>query len=176
MVAVSVDATRRRVALAPASEGATAGSEDRATGPVVGAIVKATVEKIENPRHVRRHEAALAEAQRAGRKARARAIHAKVVNARRHHLHEVTTRLVRENRLIVVGKVSPAKLARTRMAKSVLDAGRSKLRGMLRYKAMRHGAEYVEADELWSSQVCSACGARGGPKGFAQLGVRSWVC
>lgn len=135
-----------------------------------------TGEKIENPRHVRRHEAALAKAQRAGRKARARAIHAKIVDARRHHLHEVTTRLVRENRLIVVGNVSPAKLARTRMAKSVLDAGWSKLRGMLRYKAMRHGAEYVEADERWSSQLCSACGARGGPKGIAQLGVRSWVC
>jgi putative transposase len=84
---------------------------------------------------------------------------------------------VRENRRIVVGNVSAAKLAKTRMAKSVLDAGWSKLRGMLRYKvAMRRGAEYVEADERYSSQVCSACGARSGPKGIVHLGVRDWEC
>lgn len=135
-----------------------------------------TGEKIENPRHLRRHEAALARAQRAGRKKRARAIHTRIKNARRHHLHQVTTRLVRENRRIVVGNVSAAKLARTRMVKSVLDAAWSTLRQQLRYKAMAHGAEYVEADERWSSRLCSACGARSGPKGIAQLGVRDWVC
>jgi IS605 OrfB family transposase len=135
-----------------------------------------TGEKIENPRHLRRHEVALAKAQRAGRKKRARAIHAKIKNARRHHLHQITTRLVRENRRIVVGDVSAAKLARTRMAKSVLDAGWSTLRHQLRYKAIGHGAEYVEADERWSSQVCSACYARSGPRGLKDLGVREWDC
>lgn len=135
-----------------------------------------TGDKIENPRHIRRHEESLAKAQRSGRKDRARAIHAKIANCRRHYLHEVTTRLVRGNRLIVVGNVSAAKLARTRMAKSVLDAGWSALRGMLHYKAMRHGASYVEADERWSSQVCSACGARSGPRGLKDLAVREWGC
>jgi IS605 OrfB family transposase len=156
--------------------------ECEATGEVgidLGLATLATLstgEKIENPRHVRRHEEALAKAQRAGNKRRAKAIHAKIANCRRHHLHEVTTRLVRAHRRIVVGNVSAAKLARTRMAKSVLDAGWSKLRGMLRYKAMMLGAEYVEVDERYSSQDCSACGTRGGPKGREALSVRSWVC
>src|SRR3954451_10426795 len=46
-----------------------------------------TGRKIENPRHIRRHEEALAKAQRAGNKRRARAIHAKIANCRRDYLH-----------------------------------------------------------------------------------------
>jgi enoyl-CoA hydratase/carnithine racemase len=157
--------------------------DDRGTGEVgidLGLSTLATLstgEKIENPRHIRRHEEVLAKAQRAGNKRRARAIHAKIANCRRHNLHEVTTHFARSYRRVVVGNVSAARLARTRMAKSVLDAGWSKLRTMLRYKlAMRRGAEYAEADERYSSQVCSACGARSGPKGIAHLGVRTWEC
>jgi putative transposase len=132
--------------------------------------------KIENLRHYRKYQRALAKAQRARNKGRAKAIHAKVVNGRRHHLHEQSTKLVRENSLIVVGDVNAGKLTQTRMAKSVLDASWSGFRSMLRYKAMRHGARYVEADERGSSVTCSACGARGGPKGIAGLRVRDWVC
>lgn|SRR6185437_5053128 len=45
-----------------------------------------------------------------------------------------------------------------------------------RYKARRHGAEYIEVDERFTTQVCSGCGAVSGPKGIADLGVREWVC
>lgn len=135
-----------------------------------------TGEKIENPRHLARLAEKLAVAQRAGRKRRARAIHAKIANARRHHLHQVSARLVRENRRIIVGNVNASGLARTRLAKSVLDASWSQLRFQLRYKAIRHGAEYIEADERLTTQVCSGCGAVSGPKGIADLGVRDWVC
>lgn len=132
--------------------------------------------KIENLRHYRKYERALGKAQRARNKGRAKAIHAKVVNARRHHLHEQSTRLVRENKLIVCGDVNAKTLAQTTMAKSVLDASWSGFRTMLRYKAIRHGAVYIEAGERGSSVTCSACGARGGPKGIAGLRVREWVC
>jgi putative transposase len=135
-------------------------------------------QKIPALRHYRQYEAALAVAQRARRKPRVRAIHAKIANARRHHLHEQSTRIARENSLIVVGDVNAARLAKTKMAKSVLDAGWSSFRDMLRYKARRHGAVFIEADERYSSQVCSACGSlpTSRPKGIADLGVRRWVC
>ena len=126
--------------------------------------------------HYRRYQAALATASRANNTRRVRAIHAKIANARRHHLHEQSTRITRENALIVVGNVNAAKLTQTRMAKSVLDAGWSMFRNQLRYKASRHGARYVEADERWTSQLCSVCGCVGGPKGIAQLGMRHWTC
>lgn len=129
-------------------------------------------------RHYRKYEVALGVAQRARNKRRERAIHAKIANARRHHLHEQSTRIVRENRLIVVGNVNAEKLKKTRMAKSVSDAGWSAFRHMLRYKASRHGAVFIEADERFTSQTCSACGTipASSPKGMGALGIRRWDC
>ncbi len=136
-----------------------------------------TGEKVENPRHLRKSAAKLARAQRAGRKRLARKVHRKVAAQRRHFLHETSTRIARTNALVCVGDVNSAALARTGMAKSVLDAGWSAFRSMLRYKtAMRHGARFVETNERHSTQTCSSCGARGGPKGLKGLRVRSWEC
>jgi transposase len=136
-----------------------------------------TGEKIRNPRHVRKAATKLAQAQRAGRKKLARKIHRKVAAQRRHFLHVTSTHIVRANALICVGDVNSAALARTRMAKSVLDAGWSAFRSMLRYKtAMRHGAQFVDTNERYSSQACSDCGTISGPKGLKGLGVRNWVC
>lgn len=127
-------------------------------------------------RHYRKYERALAAAQRAGNRKRVKAIHAKIANARKDHIHKATARIAADNRLIVVGNVNAAQMARTRMAKSVLDASWASFRSALRYKASRHGATYIEADERWTSQLCSTCGARCGPKGIAQLGIREWTC
>ena len=135
-------------------------------------------EKVPALRHYRQYEAVLGIAQRAGNKRRVRAIHAKIANARRHHLHEQSTRIARGNRLIVVGDVSASKLAKTTMAKSVLDAGWASFRHMLRYKAARRQAVYVDVSERYSSQTCSSCGflPPERPIGIAGLGIRSWVC
>jgi putative transposase len=83
---------------------------------------------------------------------------------------------VREFDYIAVGNVNAAGLAKTRLAKSVLDAGWSSFRGMLRYKALAHGAWYEEVNESFSSRDCSSCQAKTGPKGIAELGIRSWIC
>jgi IS605 OrfB family transposase len=134
---------------------------------------------IENPRIFRKYEADLAVAQRAGNKKRAKAIHAKITNARKDFLHKESTRLVRTYGRIVVGNVNSGKLAKTRMAKSVLDAGWSSFRNMLSYKAIGRGGEYVEVDERNSTQACSSCGSLSSttrPKGIAGLQIRSWEC
>lgn len=134
--------------------------------------------KIPALRHYRRYQSELATAQRANNRKRVRAIHAKITNSRRHHLHEQSTRIARENSTIVVGNVNAASLAKTKMAKSVLDAGWSAFRSMLRYKAARRQAVYIEADERYSSQTCSACGTipASSPKGMGALGIRHWEC
>ena len=134
--------------------------------------------KIENPRHLRQYAERLAVAQRSGNKKRARAIHTKIDNVRKDFLHKASASLVAENRLIVVGNVSSSKLAKTKMAKSVLDAGWSMFRNQLRYKASRHGVVYVEADERNTSQTCSSCGSLPPerPRGIAGLGIRRWEC
>jgi putative transposase len=145
----------------------------------LGLITLATLSdghKIENPRHFKKYQRILAEAQRAGKRRRVQAIHSKIANARRHYLHVVSTKLARENRLIVVGNVVARSLPYRSQRKSAIDASWSQFRSQLRYKASRHGARYIETDETGTSASCSACGARSGPTGPMGLRIRAWVC
>ena len=93
-------------------------------------------------------------------------------------MHKLSHRIVREFDYIAVGDVNAAALARTKMAKAVLEASWSTFRSMLAYKAVKHGAWYEEVDERFSSQVCSNCGSLpdSRPNGIADLGIRQWVC
>jgi putative transposase len=43
-------------------------------------------------------------------------------------------------------------------------------------KTIAHGAWYEEVNESFSSRVCSSCASETGPKGVAELGIRSWTC
>lgn len=124
----------------------------------------------------RQHEDALAMAQRARKKKRIKAIHAKIANCRKDWTHKTTTEIVNRATLIAVGDVSSTKLAKTRMAKSTYDAGWGQLRACLQYKAKRLGVLYGEVNESYSSVTCSACDARTGPSGLSALGVRVWTC
>lgn len=135
-----------------------------------------TGEKIAAPQFFRKAQEKLAKAQRARKKQLARRIHGKVANQRRDFLHKVTTNIVRRHDAIYVGNVSSSKLAKTRMAKSVLDAGWSSLRNMLAYKSVANGARYKEVNEAYSTQTCSDCGVVGGPKGRKGLVIRRWQC
>ena len=62
------------------------------------------------------------------------------------------------------------------MAKSVLDAGWGMFRTMLRYKCDDAGVWFEEVSEAYSTQTCSCCQSRTGPKGVAGLGIREWAC
>ena len=138
-----------------------------------------TGEKIEAPRLYRASEEKLGTAQRARKTPkRVRNIHAKVANRRRDFLHKASAKIAKEFGLIVVGDVSPSKIAKTSMAKSVLDAGWSDFKRFLSYKSIRNGGRTLEVSERFSSQVCSACGAMppSRPKGIADLGKRAWRC
>ena len=133
-------------------------------------------EKLPAPRFYRDLEGKLAIAQRAAKRSRVRAIHAKIANRRRDGLHKFSTRLVRQHSGIFVGNVSAPAFIKTRQAKSVLDAGWSTFRTMLRYKCDFAGVAFAEINEAFSTQTCSACSARSGPKGIAGLGIRAWIC
>ena len=47
---------------------------------------------------------------------------------------------------------------------------------MLRYKCDDAGVWLKEVKESYSTQECSTCGERSGPKGLEGLGVRQWTC
>ena len=134
--------------------------------------------KLQSKQFYRELEAQLGLAQRARKKHRVKAIHAKIKNRRLNHLHQFTTRLVKENALIVVGNASSSKLAKTKMAKSVLDAGWHILKTQLDYKSKAMQAVFIEVNESYTTQVCSCCGclSSNSPKGRAGLGIREWSC
>ena len=121
-------------------------------------------------------EPQLAIAQRANKTKRVRSIHAKIANRRKDFSHKLSTKQVAKHLAIFVGDVNAQALTQTKMAKSVLDAGWSSYRAMLKYKCDDAGVWFKIVDERYSTQECCKSHARTGPKGLAGLSVRSWSC
>ena len=142
--------------------------------------------KVASPKFLRRAERNLRKAQKAlsrkvkgssnRNKARIKVArqHAKVADSRRDWQHKLSTEIIRDNQAVYVEDLCVAGLGRTRLAKSVHDAGWSAFTSMLEYKARRHGRTFIRTGR-WepTSQVCSACGVKDGPK---PLSVREWTC
>ncbi|WP_217383122.1 RNA-guided endonuclease TnpB family protein [Streptomyces sp. NK08203] len=142
--------------------------------------------KIESPKFLRRAEKKLGRMQRSlsrkekGSKNRAKARakvarqHAKVGDRRRDWHHKESTRVIRENQAVYVEDLLVSGLGRTRLAKSVHDAGWAQFLTMLEYKAALYGRTFAKVGRAFpSSQVCSVCGLRDGPK---PLHIREWMC
>ncbi|TLF77352.1 RNA-guided endonuclease InsQ/TnpB family protein [Nocardia cyriacigeorgica] len=141
---------------------------------------------IDSPKFLRRAERKLRKAQQAmsrkekGSNNRAKArvriakAHATVADTRRDWAHKQSTAIIRENQAVFVEDLCVAGLARTRLAKSVHDAGWAMFTRMLEEKAARYGRTFAKVDRFYpSSQLCSACGMLDGPK---PLSVREWQC
>lgn len=162
---------------------------DRETGIDVGLASLAVCSDgmvIPNPRFLRKAQRRLRKAQRAlcrkkkGSRNRARArhrvavLHRKVRETRLDHAHKTALALVRDNQAVYCEDIAVAGLARTRMARSVHDAGWSTLLRLVEEKAAYHGRYFAKVGRFEpTSQVCSACGVRDGPK---PLPVREWQC
>lgn len=142
--------------------------------------------KIGSPKLFRRAEKKLRRAQQnLSRKAKGSAnrrkavvkvarAHARTADARRDFHHKLSTTIIRENQAVYVEDLAVNGLGRTRLAKSVHDAGWSTFVGMLEYKATRYGRTFARVHRFFpSSQLCSACGFKDGPK---PLEVRAWTC
>ena len=113
-----------------------------------------------------------------GKQARTKALHAKIANQRKDMLHKFSTALVRNNAAIFVGDAASAKLVKSKMAKSTLDAGWSSLKTMLEYKSHQAGIVFEVVNESYTTQTCSCCGSipASSPKGRAGLRIREWTC
>ena len=118
----------------------------------------------------------LAMAQRRGHKRQAKRIHRAIANRRKDALHKFSRRLVDQYQTIVIGDVSSAKLAKTRMAKSVLDSGWGMLKQFVQCKGQQAGRTVEVVSERNTTRACSGCGALTGPAGRTGLVVRQWVC
>jgi putative transposase len=100
--------------------------------------------------------------------------HARVADTRRDWQHKLSTSIIRDNQAVYVEDLCVAGLGRTRLAKSVHDAGWASFTGMLEYKAARYGRTFARVDRFFpSTRMCCDCG-RVNEK--MALDVRAWDC
>ncbi|MGW6424467.1 RNA-guided endonuclease InsQ/TnpB family protein [Nocardia sp. NPDC055053] len=141
---------------------------------------------VASPKFLRRAERKLRKAQQSlsrkeeGSKNRAKArvlvakAHARVADTRRDWVHKHSTAIIRDNQAVYVEDLCVKGLARTRLAKSVHDAGWGMFTRMLEEKAARYGRHFARVDRWFpSTRTCSACGVVGEKK---PLQVREWTC
>jgi putative transposase len=144
-------------------------------------------ERIANPRHLARKARNLARyqrrlarcqkgsANRAKAAAKVASVHRKVRHARRDFLHRASTRLVRENDMIVIEDLAVRNMVRNRhLARAISDCGWGEFRRQLAYKCERYGRDLVVLGRWYpSSKTCSACGYL---LAELSLGTRQWTC
>jgi len=145
-------------------------------------------EHISNPGHLRKYENKLAKLQkRLARKEKdsnnwhklkqkiAR-VHAKIKNLRKDFLHKLSTRLTKENQLLILEDLNiKGMLKNSRLAKHISDCGWNIFTTMLEYKGGWYDCLIHKIDRFFaSSQTCSECGTKN-PQ-VKDLSVREWMC
>ncbi|MEV4705252.1 transposase [Actinoplanes sp. NPDC049316] len=100
--------------------------------------------------------------------------HARVADTRRDWQHKLSTRIIRDNQAVYVEDLCVVGLARTRLAKSVHDAGWATFIAMVAYKAARYGRSFAKVGRFFpSTRMCSDCGRI---NERMALNVRAWDC
>lgn len=102
-------------------------------------------------------------------------LHARITDRRKDTMHKLSTRLVRENQVIVVEDLNIAGMVKNRcLSRVVSDAGWGILLGMLVYKSDWYGRELVKIDRFFpSSKTCHCCGH---VLDSLPLSIRKWIC
>ncbi|MFF4859520.1 RNA-guided endonuclease InsQ/TnpB family protein [Streptomyces rubiginosohelvolus] len=175
------------------------GGAPKAVGLDLGLAALVTLdygEKVDHPRLLKKYGAKLADLQRGlhrkqrGSRNREKArqeiarLYALIGDVRRDALDQLTTRLARENQVLVVEDLAVASLVRSPKGKgrrrkaalnrAILDASWGTLLRLLQYKCAWYGRTLVLVDRFFpSTRRCSACEVIG-PK--LDLAVRGWSC
>ncbi|MFD3942884.1 RNA-guided endonuclease InsQ/TnpB family protein [Streptomyces sp. NPDC058579] len=175
------------------------GSEPKAVGLDLGLAALVTLDDgsvLEHPRLLKKYGEELAHRQRQmhrkkrGSKNRGKArvriarLYALIGDVRRDLLDQFTTRLVRENQVLVVEDLPIANLMRPAVGKgrrrkaklnqTIRDAAWGELLRQLRYKCEWYGRTLVIVDRFFpSTRRCSTCHTKG-PR--LDVSVREWTC
>jgi len=150
-------------------------------------VILSTGEVVGNPKFFHKDEKQLAKAQRRhakkrkGSKNRAKArvkvakIHARIADRRRDFLHQLSTRLIRENQTICIESLAVKNMGKNhRLAKAISDVGWSEFVSQLEYKAAWYGRTLVKIDKWYpSSKRCFDCGH---VLDSLSLDIRVWTC
>ncbi|WP_328861033.1 RNA-guided endonuclease InsQ/TnpB family protein [Streptomyces sp. NBC_00306] len=175
------------------------GREPKAVGLDLGLASLVTLDdgtKLDHPRLLKKYATELAHHQkelhrrkkgsRNRNKARLKIarLYALISDVRRDMLDQLTTRLVRENQVLVVEDLPVANLLRpavgkgrqrkARLNQAIKDAAWGELLRQLRYKCAWYGRTLVIVDRFFpSTRRCSSCHTKG-PR--LDVSVREWTC
>ena len=109
-------------------------------------------------------------------------VHEKIANTRQDFLHKISRKLVdvgeacaeRINQVIIAENLCIKGLARTKLAKSIHDAGFGMLLNFIGYKLEREGGILLQVDRFFpSTKLCNGCKFK---NNSLNLSVREWVC
>ena len=129
-------------------------------------------EEIDIPQHYRKAEKRLKRLQRGlsrkkkGSSRRKKAIkrvgkaHLKVSNTRKDFHYETAQKLLQQGKHVAHEKLNIKGLARTRLAKSIHDAGWNQFLQILSIKAEKAGLQTIAVNPNGTSQDCSGCGVK----------------
>ena len=105
-------------------------------------------------------------------------VHARTTAQRLDFLNKVTTNIVKNHDIICVETLKVKNLMKNRkLAKNIANASWGTFVQLLEQKCQSYGKMLVKIDQFFAStQLCSHCGMKGGPKGYRGLKVREWAC
>lgn len=102
-------------------------------------------------------------------------INEKISNKRKDFSHKLSTKIVKENDIIVVESLNLKEISRhLKLGKSIMDLGYHQFIKQLQYKCDWYGKHLIEADWWFaSSKICNKCGFK-----YQDLALkdRKWVC
>lgn len=102
-------------------------------------------------------------------------LHEKIGNIRNNHLHQITSRIVDENQVIVLESLNvKGMMANRKLSKSIWDCSWAELVRQIEYKSEWYGRTVLRLDRFFpSSKTCNVCGCI---KEDMTLEDREWDC
>ncbi len=168
--------------------------EKESTGEIIGVdlgiktlLVDSNGTEIENERFLKKHLKKLKYLQRQhskkkkGSKSRERSRiklaveYQKVTDQRNNYLHQVSTKLINENQVIVLEDLAVMNMVKNhKLAQAISDVSWGSLVSMLKYKATWYNRQVIQVDRFYpSSKTCSHCHHL---MPSMDLSVREWTC
>ena len=106
-------------------------------------------------------------------------VYQKLRNMRKYHIHLITSKLVKENDIIVTEDLNVQKMIeegkKKHFAKYLINSSLSEIIRQIEYKSEWYGKRHYKVNRYYaSSQICNHCGYKNSE--IKDLNIRKWTC